>query len=46
LVGILPSNIHHASLLDRLSSGRFVLHDQSHFFKRTTLFDIEYRVKA
>jgi hypothetical protein len=46
LVGILPSNIHHASLRDRLSSGRFALHDHSHFFKRTTLFDTECRVKA
>jgi hypothetical protein len=46
LVGILPSNIHHASLRDRLSSGRFALHDRSHFFKRTTLFDTECQVKA
>jgi hypothetical protein len=46
LVGILHSNIHHASLRDMLSSGRSILHDQSHFFKRTTLFDTECRVKA
>jgi hypothetical protein len=45
-VGILPSNIHHASLRDRLSSGRSTLHDLSHFFKRITLFDTECRVKA
>jgi hypothetical protein len=32
-VGVLPSNIHHESLRDRLSSGRFTLHDQGYFFK-------------
>jgi hypothetical protein len=45
-VGVLPSNIHHASLRDRLSSGRSALHDLSHFFKRITLFDTECRAKA
>jgi hypothetical protein len=46
LVGTLPWNIHHASPRDMLSSGRFALHDLSHFFSELLYAVCKYQVKA